>query len=124
MHNRHGKTPLFLGFMIFCAGALQAQTSASPAIAAVSPNPLPPGSGTITVSGTGFSAGAAIWIGNVQYTSAQPSLNTLTASYYIAPGTASVSITVHTAGYVSAPLVVPVGTTATPTYTLTVVNGT
>jgi hypothetical protein len=146
MCNYFSRTKSFLALFFLCASGIQAQSNATghsapqvkadksstPVITMVSPNPLPPGSGTIAVTGTGFSTSANIWIGNVQYSSAQAVAGTLTASYYIAPGTTSVVVTVNNGGLASAPVTVPVGNNATPTtpttpattYALTVVNGT
>ncbi len=92
------------------------------AITSVTPNPLPVGSGLVLRDRHGVATGATIWVGNVQYTSAQPAADTLTTSPYIAPGTSSLVFTVHSNGSVSAPYTVPVA--GPPTYALTVVGGT
>ena len=93
-------------------------------ISSVSPNPVPSGTVTVTVTGSGFSSNPLIWASGVQYPTSQSTSNTLTTSVYIAPGTQSVTFTVHNGGMVSNALVVPVVGAAATTYTLAVVNGT
>ena len=100
-----------------------AQFVATPvlAITSVSPNPLPAGTTTVTINGTGFTPGSIIWDGGVQYAT-QAAGNTLTASVYTAPGTASATFTVNNMGPVSNAVTVPVA--GPPSYTLTVAGGT
>jgi len=99
--------------------------TSGPNISAVSPNPLPAGTTAVTITGTGFASNSLIWASGVQYPTLQPSPNTLTTSVYIAPGTPSLTFTVHSAGPLSNAVVVPVsGAPAPATYRLTVVNGT
>ncbi len=93
-----------------------------PTITSVSPNPLPTGTVTVTITGTGFTSSSTIWDSGVQYTTQQPTSNTLTTSVYTAPGTTSATFTVHGPGPTSNAVTVPVS--GPPTYTLTVVNGT
>ncbi len=94
-------------------------------ITSVSPNPLPPGTTTVKVNGSGFTANSLIWDSGVQYGTQMSSPNTLTATVYTGAGMASATFTVVTAGAVSNAITVPVGTGASPpTYTLTVLNGT
>ncbi|MGA2118554.1 MAG: hypothetical protein ABSH56_27835, partial [Bryobacteraceae bacterium] len=100
----------------------QFTAAAGLAIASVSPNPLPTGTIAVAITGTGFTSSSLIWDSGVQYVTQQPSANTLTTSVYTAPGTASATFTIHSAGKISNAVTVPVS--GPPTYTLTVVNGT
>ena len=70
---------------------------AGPPITSVSPNPIPVGTDTITVTGSGFVKGALIWVGGVQYGSTFISSTTLKTSIYQGSAT-STTVTVKNPG--------------------------
>ncbi len=84
-----------------------------PAITAVTPNPLPSGTITVTIAGSGFLAGATVFDGNVQLTTVGAvTANSVTATGYQGPA-ASATFCVRNPGSVcSNSLVVPVTTTS------------
>src|ERR1035438_1625127 len=84
---------------------------AGPTITSVSPNPIPVGTNTITLTGSGFQKGALIWVGGVQYGSTFISATSIQTSIYQGNAT-STTVTVKNAGSVFGnTLVIPVGGT-------------
>jgi hypothetical protein len=71
--------------------------AAGPTITGVAPNPIPAGTHTITVTGSGFIKGAQIWVGGVQYGSTFTNSTTISTSIYQGPAT-STTVTVRNAG--------------------------
>ncbi|HVW07115.1 MAG TPA: DUF1800 domain-containing protein [Bryobacteraceae bacterium] len=69
--------------------------NAGPTITAVTPDPLPPGTQNVTITGSGFLTGALIWENGVQLTTKVVNSTTLTASVYNASATASASFSVR-----------------------------
>jgi Divergent InlB B-repeat domain len=97
--------------------------SLGPTITSVSPNPLPLGTYTVTIYGSGFQPYAVVNNSGIQLTTSNVTPTTITAGGWQGKAT-SATFTVKNPGSTpSNPLTIPVGTTA-PTYTLTVVNGT
>jgi hypothetical protein len=72
---------------------------AGPTVSSILPNPIPVGTVTITVNGSGFAKGALIWVGGVQYGSTFVTANQLTTSIYQGPAP-STTVTVKNAGSV------------------------
>ncbi|GEM_PF-720623 len=94
----------------------------APVITSVSPNPLPSGTQTVTVYGTGFVNGSLIWENGAQLPTNYVSGH-LTASSWTAANATSVTFVIRNPGNVfSNTVVVPIAGAAT-TYTLTVLNG-
>jgi len=71
--------------------------AAGPSITGIAPNPIPVGTRTITVTGSGFIKGAQIWVGGVQYGSTFVNSTTISTSIYQGPAT-STTVTVRNAG--------------------------
>lgn len=87
---------------------------AGPTVSSVQPNPIPVGTVTLTVNGSGFAKGALIWVGGVQYGSTFVNPSTLTTSIYQGPAT-STTVTVKNAGSVFGNMItVPVAGKAEP----------
>ena len=59
--------------------------AAGPAITSVSPNPLPSGTITVTINGTGFQTGATVFDGAVQMSTTSLTANSITATGYQSP---------------------------------------
>ena len=130
-HTIPGQNPGIIGAVVTATNGIKYSASISVTVlpqasvlTSVSPNPLPTGTATITVTGSGFTSNSMVWDGGVQCATQQISANILTASIYTGQGVASSTFTVVTAGTISNAITVPVGGAATPTYSLTVVNGT
>ncbi len=62
---------------------------AGPQITSVSPNPLPAGSFTVTITGSGFLTGAVVWDGNVQLSTVSITPNIIKASGYQPPASST-----------------------------------
>src|SRR5438067_7552227 len=58
------------------------QLAAGPTITSVSPNPIPVGSDTLTVTGAGCQSGAFVWVGAVRYGSVFVNAQTLKVAIY------------------------------------------
>ena len=94
-----------------------------PVITSVSPNPLPPGTYTVTIQGSGFQAGATVNNGGIQLTTTSVTSTTVKATGWQGPA-ASATFTVKNPGSIpSNSLTVPVGGSGPATYSLSVVNG-
>jgi hypothetical protein len=63
--------------------------AAGPTITSVSPNPLPPGTFTVTVLGSGFQTGATVFDGVVQLTTVTGGAGSITATGYQGPATST-----------------------------------
>jgi hypothetical protein len=86
-----------------------------PTVTSVSPNPLPVGNDTITLTGTGFQKGALIWVGGIQYGSTFINSTTISTSIY-QPSATSTTVTVKNSGSVFGNMVVvPVSGTSSGT---------
>jgi len=99
-----------------------------PTISGVTPNPLSPGSSTVTISGSGFQPGGLVDYScngsPTQTNELTESASSVTASIYVPASATSVTFTVSNPGSASSnAFTVPVGN-GTPLYTLTVTNGT
>ena len=71
-------------------GSVSVKTTATilplgPPVTNVSPNPLTPGTVTVTVTGSGFQSGATVFDGGVQLVTQHASTNSITATGYQAP---------------------------------------
>jgi uncharacterized protein (DUF1800 family) len=85
---------------------------AGPTVTSVSPNPLPVGGDTLTLTGTGFKSGALVWVGGVQYGSTFISSTTIKTSIYQGPAQ-STTVTVKNGNSVFGNmLVIPVSGTS------------
>jgi hypothetical protein len=85
-----------------------------PTITAVTPNPIPSGTITITVTGSGFIAGATVFNGNVQLTTVgTPTATSVTATGYQGPATSTTICVRNPASVCSNTLVVPVSGSST-----------
>jgi len=82
--------------------------NAGPTITSVSPNPLPAGSYSITVKGSGFIAGARIFNAGVQLVTNVADANTLTASGYQGPAASTTIWAINPGSVASNVLTVPV----------------
>jgi uncharacterized protein (DUF1800 family) len=69
-----------------------------PTITAVTPNPLPTGSYTMTVTGSGFQTGATIIAAGVQLSTTVVNANTLTGGVWMPPGTTSAQVCAKNVG--------------------------
>jgi hypothetical protein len=97
--------------------------SLGPTITSVSPNPIPLGAYTVTISGTGILPNAVVNNSGIQLTTSSVTATSVTASGWQGQAS-SASFTVRNPGSTpSNTLTVPVGTSATTKYTLNVVNG-
>jgi hypothetical protein len=97
--------------------------SNGPTLTSVSPNPLPSGTYTVSITGTGFVQGATVMNGGIQLVTTSVTSTTVKASGYQAPA-ASATFSVKNPGSVySNSITVPVKGSGPATYTLTVVNG-
>ncbi len=95
-----------------------------PKITSVSPNPLPQGTYTVTISGAGFQKGAEAMNGAIQLVTTVVTAKSLTATGYQAPATSTTFCVKNPGTGCGNSLTVPVtGGGGTGTYTLTVVNG-
>ncbi len=72
--------------------------AAGPTITGVAPNPIPTGTRTITITGSGFIREAQIWVGGVAYGSNFVNSTTISTSIYLGPATTSTTVTVRNAG--------------------------
>lgn len=104
--------------------------SLGPKITSVSPNPLPVGTFTVTITGTGFQTGAMVYDSSganslVQLSSVSVTATTITATGYQGPASSATFSVKNPGSDYSNSLTVPVtGGTPPPTsYSLTVVNG-
>jgi uncharacterized protein (DUF1800 family) len=84
-----------------------------PMLTSVSPNPLPAGSYNITVNGSGFVAGAEIFVGGVQLTTKFVSATQLTAAGWQGNVTSAVVKAMNPGSLFSNSLAVPVGSSST-----------
>ncbi len=83
--------------------------SLGPTITSVSPNPLPPGTYTVTIQGSGLQAGATVNNGGIQLTTMSVTSTTVKATGWQGPA-ASATFTVKNPGSIpSNSLTVPVG---------------
>src|SRR5271157_3970749 len=71
--------------------------SLGPVITSVSPNPLPPGTYTVTIQGSGFQAGATVNNGGIQLTAMSVTSTTVKATGWQGPA-ASATFTVKNPG--------------------------
>ncbi len=96
-----------------------------PQITAVAPNPLPQGTYTVTITGTGFRKGAEAFNGGIQLVTKVLSATSLTATGYQAPATSTTFCVENPGSACGNSLTVPVtGSGGGPgSYTLTVING-
>jgi hypothetical protein len=95
-----------------------------PKITAVSPNPLPEGTYTVTITGTGFQKGAEAFNGPDQLVTTVVKSTSLTATGYQSAATSTTFCVQNPGTGCSNILTVPVtGGGSTGGYTLTVVNG-
>jgi uncharacterized protein (DUF1800 family) len=98
--------------------------SLGPVIKSVSPNPLPVGTITVAIEGTGFVAGATVMNSGVQLDSLSVTSTTVTATGYQGPA-ASATFKVKNPGSIySNSITIPVAGSSSTTFMLTVVNGT
>ena len=72
--------------------------AAGPTITSVAPNPIPAGTRTITITGSGFIREAQIWVGGVAYGSNFVNSTTISTSIYLGPATTSTTVTVRNPG--------------------------
>ncbi len=74
---------LLLCLALLPAGSLPAKTSTAPVLTAITPNPISVGTVTVTITGTGFQAGALVYdsYGNQSLIQTAPSSVTTTTSY-------------------------------------------
>jgi len=100
--------------------------AAGPTITAASPNPLPVGSYTATIQGSGFQPGAAVFVdsggGGVQLSSISVNPSSITALGYQGPATSATFTVKNPGSAFSNSLTVPVGNGSVG-YSLTVVGG-
>jgi uncharacterized protein (DUF1800 family) len=82
--------------------------TAGPTITTVIPNPLPAGSYSITVKGSGFISGARIFNAGVQLVSTVTDANTITGSGYQGPATSTTIWVINSGSVASNVLIVPV----------------
>src|SRR5207249_5532012 len=87
------------------------QLAAGPTITSVSPNPIPVGSDTLTVTGAGFQSGAFVWVGAVRYGSVFVNAQTLKVAIYQGPATSVVVSAQNTGSVMGNSIVVPVSGT-------------
>ncbi|HZR25227.1 MAG TPA: DUF1800 family protein [Vicinamibacterales bacterium] len=79
-----------------------------PTISGISPNPLPSGTVTITVAGTGFQPGATVMLGNAQMSTKSVSATSVVAIGYQAPATSATLFVTNPGTSPSNTLTVPV----------------
>jgi uncharacterized protein (DUF1800 family) len=84
-----------------------------PTLTSVSPNPLPAGSYNISVNGSGFLAGAELFVGGVQLTTKFVSATQLTAAGWQGNVTSTVVKAMNPGSLFSNSLTVPVGSAST-----------
>src|SRR5260370_4921217 len=97
--------------------------SLGPVITSVSPNPLPVGTYTVTIQGSGFQPSATVNNSGIQLTTTSATSTTVKATGWQGPA-ASATFTVKNPGSIpSNSLTVPVGASGPATYSLSVVNG-
>ena len=94
-----------------------------PRITAVSPNPLPQGTYTVTITGTGFQKGATAFNGAIQLVTTFVNSTRLTAGGYQAPASSTTFCVKNPGSACGNSLTVPVSGGGSGNYTLTVVNG-
>ncbi len=103
--------------------------SKGPTITSVSPNPIPVGTVTVTIQGTGFLAGATVLdtynsSGAVQMSTTSVTATTVKATGYQGTGTTAVFIVRNAGSGASNSLSVPIASSGPSKYTLSVVGGT
>jgi hypothetical protein len=98
--------------------------SLGPTITSVAPNPLPVGTYTVTIQGSGFQPGATVYNGQIQLTTTTVTATTVTATGYQAPATSATFCVKNPGSVCNNAITVPVGSSAPSPYTLSVVNGT
>ena len=103
--------------------------SPGPTITSVTPNPIPIGTVTVTIQGSGFQAGATVLdtyssYGAVQMSTTSVTATTVTATGYQGTGTAAVFVVRNPGSGASNPLTVPIASSGPSKYTLNVVGGT
>jgi hypothetical protein len=99
--------------------------SLGPTLSTVTPNPLPEGSFTVTLKGTGFQTGASVLATGVQLVASSLTSTQIVASGY-QPAATSATFSVRNPGSVASNvLTIPVtgGSTGPGSYSLTVVSG-
>jgi uncharacterized protein (DUF1800 family) len=79
-----------------------------PTITAVSPNPIPVGTLSITITGSGFATGAMAMVGGVQYGPSSLTANSLTTTIYQGPATSTTICVRNPDSVCSNSLVIPV----------------
>lgn len=115
---------LLFGLSLVVCGLTAASHAAAPVLTAVNPNPIPPGTVNLTVTGTGFSTSSNIWVNGVQYGAQYTAPSTLTTQIYLASNAGSAAVSVNNLGVFSNTITVPlVGSTPPASYTLTVNGG-
>jgi hypothetical protein len=88
--------------------------TAGPTITSATPNPLPSGSFTVMISGSGFQAGAMVFNGGVQLsTVGAPTAASITAAGYLGPATSTTFCVRNPGSVCSNVLVVPVTASTT-----------
>ena len=103
--------------------------SKGPTITSVSPNPIPVGTVTVTIQGTGFLAGATVLdtyssYGAVQLSTTSVTGTTVTATGYQGTGTTAVFMVRNPSSGFSNSLSVPIASSGPSKYSLSVVGGT
>jgi uncharacterized protein (DUF1800 family) len=85
---------------------------AGPTITSVSPNPIPVGTDSITLTGSGFQKGGVIFVGGVQYGSTFVNSTTITTSIYQGPAQSTTVASKNSGSVFGNTLVVPVSGTS------------
>jgi uncharacterized protein (DUF1800 family) len=88
------------------------QLAAGPTITSVTPNPIPVGSDTLIVTGSGFQAGAFVWVGPVRYSSVFVNAQTLTVAIYQGAAASVVVSAQNQSSVMGNSIVVPVSGTS------------
>lgn len=82
---------------------------AGPTITSVTPNPIPTGTITVTLQGTGFQSGASVFDGNVQMSTLSVTSTSVTATGYQGPATSTSFYAVNPGSSKSNTVTAPVG---------------